>query len=254
MPRRRLPPAVHLPGYTIVVEPNGVLVYTYTRAVGLEEASPAAACNRRLPRPPPAELDSDQGSTASDDSEESMTPPDHDKGEPYLVEGRPMLTCRIEPHRRRRVMQVLAEGVHNEYTRRVRKYKRYLRRMRREAEAEAEQDLGAAFASLGLAPAEGNAHFNSSDLGAGLYSTREVELRHYILGRPAHKRAGHEKGPGGRVRKKKLGGSGEGVGKEEKDEEKENQRGVALGQQHLTLRRCPQQMGFGGGKQDAHGD
>ena len=164
MPRRRLPPAVHLPGYTIVVEPNGVLVYTYTRAVGLEEASPAAACKRRLPRPPPAELDSDQGSTASDDSEESMTPPDHDKGEPYLVQGRPMLTCRIEPHQRRRVMQILAEGVHNEHTRRVRKYKRYLRRMRREAEAEAEQDLGAAFASLGLAPAEGNAHFNSSDL------------------------------------------------------------------------------------------
>ena len=187
-----------------------------------------------------------------------MTPPDHDKGEPYLVEGRPMLTCRIEPHRRRRVMQLLAEGVHNEHTRRVRKYKRYLRRMRREAEAEAEQDLGAAFASLGLAPAEGNAQeltiYPITPLWAGSYSTREVELRHYILGRPAHKRAGHEKGPGGRVRKKKLGGSGEGVGKEEKDEEKENQRGVALGQQHLTLQQCPQQMGFVGGKQDAHGD
>ena len=137
MPRRRLPPAVHLPGYTIVVEPNGVLVYTYTRAVGLEEASPAAACKR----PPPAELDSDQGSTASDDSEESMTPPDHDKGEPYLVEGRPMLTCRIEPHQRERVMQLLSEGVEASYTRAARKYERYLRHMHREAAAEQRQKL-----------------------------------------------------------------------------------------------------------------
>ena len=149
-------PLVHLAGYTSFVEPDGTVVYTkktdslipkpmYSRET--HEEAYRRMCERRLPRLTYEGLESDPGElTDSNDSEESMTPPDHAKGDSIMVHGKPCKTFRVEPHQRERVMQLLAEGVEASYTRAARKYERYLRCMHREAAAE--QELGAAFTSL----------------------------------------------------------------------------------------------------------
>ena len=167
-------PLVHLAGYTSFVEPDGTVVYTkktdslipkpmYSRET--HEEAYRRMCERRLPRLTYEGLESDPGElTDSNDSEESMTPPDHAKGDSIMVHGKPCKTFRVEPHQRERVMQLLAEGVEASYTRAARKYERYLRRMHHEAAAE--QELGA-FTSLRLGHVEPELEpldFNSSDL------------------------------------------------------------------------------------------
>ena len=124
--KTNLCPIVDLPGYIVNEEANGALVYKRCRGVGAGMLVP----------PADSSINTGPDFTDSDDSNESMTLPDYENGDPILVNGKPFAGCRIEPHKRGQAMRIFAEGLKIDYIRRVRKYKRYLRRIARENEEE----------------------------------------------------------------------------------------------------------------------
>ena len=124
--KTNLCPIVDLPGYIVNEEANGALVYKKCRGVGAGMLVP----------PADSSINTGPDFTDSDDSNESMTLPDYENGDPILVNGKPFAGCRIEPHKRGQAMRIFAEALQIDYIRRVRKYKRYLRRIARENEEE----------------------------------------------------------------------------------------------------------------------